>query len=182
VRKLLITSLEVNGDILADLLGEDIDSPRQDTMCALCEETSGTFLCKNCQANLCLGCKDVHLGQKLSKLHTVIPLSEYAMCSIHLGEELQYSCDCGSLICSKCAILLHGDGHKKTTVEEVASKKRVDIVTEASELHAHMAEVLAQATKHDMDFANHMKGLQQIIDALTAKLIESIKRQVRDRC
>ena len=153
MRKLLITSLEVNGDILADLLGVNIDLPRQDMMCALCEENDATFFCKNCQANLCLGCKDVHLGQKLLKFHTVIPLSEIAMCSIHPGEELQYSCDCGSLICSKCAILLHGDGHKKATVEEAASRKRTDILAEASELQAHMAAVLAQTTKYDMDFA-----------------------------
>ena len=172
-----MTSFRINGETTAGLSADEVDEPATDRICGDCEVAGAANYCKNCEMSFCDECKQKHLAQKVLRNHVVVLHSEHKTCSTHEGEEIKVSCACGELLCGMCAIASH-EGHKKTTVQEAASKHRQDVTELSAGVIRWLEAVLEEAVKSMANHTIHVLGLHELIDAIAAKLMEYIKRQV----
>ncbi|XP_071108078.1 tripartite motif-containing protein 2-like isoform X1 [Haliotis cracherodii] len=152
-----------------DLLETMKRSESQPSMCQACEKNDDPqFLCTTCNVVICKPCQVAHANLKITKKHTVLPLSQanetplsiYAgkrqvICKEH-DEAIAYRCvPCGLFLCHTDLTKYHQD-HEIETVAEVRHRMKrnaaeLERKVKQSILSSKSAETLARCRKERLN-------------------------------
>ncbi|KAK3593497.1 hypothetical protein CHS0354_037020 [Potamilus streckersoni] len=113
--------------------------------CEYCQfdnkKVKATFLCLECQDNICNTCSDNHRRTKVTRSHKVIPFVQIEKglfdhdirehqeqkCPQHKDEAFEMFCEkCEQLVCKECKVSYH-DNHKWSKTEKAATMYRTQM-------------------------------------------------------
>ncbi|KAJ8311958.1 hypothetical protein KUTeg_009331 [Tegillarca granosa] len=95
--------------------------------CDLCKEEEALYSCKDCQEELCEGCRAVHLRSKASSNHDVVSSSlsitdkthrKRVKCHTHPKKTIRMYCkNCDEAVCVKCIADMKHENHSFEELE-----------------------------------------------------------------
>lgn len=100
------------------------------TICEICTQALGSWICVECEQTFCHNCKSMHLRMKQSRDHT---LNEKGprhgiqnVCDSHNLEYIYFCENCNTLACNTCIVKKH-KGHEMATISEAYLEKKREI-------------------------------------------------------
>ena len=168
--------------------------------CVVCkmhhEDTTATYICKDCDDELCDECAEKHTFTRLTAKHNVINLvnvveddlirdgakKRFGMCEKHTNEELRYICDgCKVAVCRDCVMLSH-QNHKCVSQTEIHTEisQNLQILIESLNSKVNYSkEQLDDSLKEDFDFLlEQEKKQEEVLHRIAANMINHINMKV----
>ena len=133
------------------------------SMCHLCSETNGSYVCYECKQVLCISCKNIHSKisstnkHRITDLNMTDPLVLQLELSCREHNELFnlfcVSCDC--LVCSGCVLSKH-NGHMFSSVDEIAQTARNAVSDCISHAKENMTKIEASGKDIENDYMQNL--------------------------
>ncbi|XP_061191011.1 E3 ubiquitin-protein ligase TRIM45-like [Saccostrea echinata] len=154
--------------------------------CANCEEQPAQYLCKTCPGNLCVDCKRDHMRRKISKNHTVVPLTAdetrkliFPNCVEHKERKLECYCTvCKAPVCMECMMGAH-NGHKVDNLEMVFEKirhYREKAKEEVESLLPCYQRMLLEEEKKKTELNNNTDIIQKQIEKHADRIVQTVMK------
>ncbi|XP_063410542.1 transcription intermediary factor 1-beta-like [Mytilus trossulus] len=100
------------------------------TICEICTQAPGSWVCVECEQTFCHNCKSMHLRMKQSRAHTFNEQgprhSIQNVCSSHSLEYIYFCENCNTLACNTCIVKKH-KGHEMATISDASLEKKREI-------------------------------------------------------
>ena len=173
-----VTCAEINGGITIDIDDGYLESAGHVNICGNCDETGPPpFFCKNCNAALCVQCKELHSTQKMFQSHCIIPRGDHFTCRTHLNEDLKFKCSCNKMICTTCAVTSHEE-HQKITIREAADKHRCNLIELSSQQAKRLKSIQKEAMRRLEENSGQITEAHEFIDSVARDIAEDLEQQV----
>jgi hypothetical protein len=173
-----VTCAEINGGIAIDIDDGYLQSAGHLNICGNCDEAGPPpFFCKNCNAALCVQCKELHSTQKMFQSHCMIPRGDHFTCRTHSNEDLKFKCSCNKMICTTCAVTSHEE-HQKMTIKEAADKHRSNLVALSSQQVKRLKSIQKEAMRGVEENSVQMTEAHDFIDSVARDIAEDLEQQV----
>lgn len=149
------------------------------------------MFCADCQQKLCEKCTVYHRKNKMTKLHTVVPVGSQPrqtlvpkfrpeICDIHKKERLLFCEDCDVTICPLCFVEKH-NFHKILDAQKLVTDFSTKIKDEASVLSKYLVEVEETRKKvlvAARNFITQVRSVKQQITERGKEMKELIDKHV----
>ena len=169
-------------------------------------QKQGTSYCNNCEEKLCQTCTDVHKGQKISRNHTLVPVSQlsetsfsttcHVLCDCSQNSVVRYCKDHDDVICQSCCVIKHRACKTLPIAEKCASyqkEKFAAVTLKANNLKDKAVEILnkrkfdidsytTMTTEAKDDMRSYRQDINKRFDTMEQCLLEDIdNRECRNR-
>lgn len=175
-------------------------------LCQQCEAGTGVIAkCVDCNNNMCMACKDVHLKMKATKGHKVVLLSEQekilnaslsrqAVCPEHADEDMCFLCrSCDHPVCKVCRKTSHND-HEVEEAANAAKRRKIETSRLVDGVRSYLPYVKNSIEKADKEtdklksdvnqtkqqIINTAENMKKEIDAMCAKKIAELDTTLND--
>ena len=161
--------------------------------CDLCgPNVTATNHCTICEENYCERCSEMHLKQRATRTHALMPLSDSTsgpkiplkkrhFCRKHPNDELRVVCkDCNDeLLCIICKLTDH-EKHKSREIEDEAKTAKEAVIrnVQKDDKTIHELNKILDNIKHaDNETEKQKDSYLESLDRLEEKLRETIKQK-----
>ena len=173
-----------------------IEENEESHICDLCgPDVTATSHCTICEENFCERCSEMHLKQRATRTHTLLPLSASTsgskvplkrrqFCAKHPNDELRVVCkDCNDeLLCIICKLTYH-EKHKSREIAEEANviKENMKGNIQQTDIHMHKLQKLLRDMKQmGNEIREKRDNENKHLDNYQRNLKERIKKKMNE--